>query len=252
VPKFVREYANLVKDTTGLYGTYPPDTKLKVGQYFKMDGDGALTHIGDASNVTNWPTNVSVTTENHTGTYSYNRGLMSKKRGEAAAGLSTPAGGLHATIDLSFDTAGGFVLDYVAEAVDRYAELQPIMTALVALSKNGKWKSSWILITEVRQAASASIVVAGEKSQKFRLRGAATMPVDITGVNLTDPKLGLSGSSYEGAGFACVATKATPLYRCLRIRRDWLLRKHAELAGAAGEVFKEAIAEDPFTDEDDV
>jgi hypothetical protein len=242
-----QEYAKLVRTVADRYGTFPPSTKLIVGDYYQMKG-GSLTRLGSASTLPGWRSDLTVRTDLLRGQETYYAGSSRRRGGSTSGGADSLIGGADCSIEVTFNRTGGFILDYIAESRTYFDDLRPVMQWILAASKNGFWERDWVLITETISAKSASILVGAKKSQKIELRAQAKLPADILGLNLADPKLKLTASDLKEGGFVSLAKSATPIYGFLRIRRDLFFRKQAELASDAGEDLAKAFAEEPFDD----
>jgi hypothetical protein len=248
VPTLGEQYAKSVKQEADRYGTFPPDITVVVGDVFEMK-KGRLIRIASGSELPGWPTGLQVKSDEKKGKQTYYSGSSRTRGGEASAGVTTAAVGAQATIELEFSKTGGFVLDYVEQAHYYYGDVQPVMRWALAAAKNGNWEKSWVVITESIKASSATIVVGAKRGHKVQLSATAALPTDVFGVNLADPKLGLTVSSWDNKGFVSLAKAATPMYRCLRIRSNLLTGTHAELLAANEEDVAKAFTEDPFTDD---
>ena len=161
-------------------------------------------------------------------------------------GVSVGGVGAAASVVVSFDRFAGFTLDYVAAKHYRFHDVDKARRWALAAAKDGEWETSWVLVTEVIAADSATVLVSGESSSSVVLDAMAALPTDLTTVNLAEPKLGLSVSKWQGDGFAAVCHAATPMYHCARFRKKWLSGWRGELLGASSVDLNDVFIDDPF------
>jgi hypothetical protein len=105
-----------------------------------------------------------------------------------------------------------------------------------------RWQRDWVVITEVVDAATGTIIIANGAGAKMELRAAGTMASG----SLADADARFSVATKSQVGFELIAAAGlTALYRAIRVRRNfWWLYDEVQPATAAGpdpdEVFEEA------------
>lgn len=102
----------------------------------------------------------------------------------------------------------------LAHQIQNMAELEP---AIIEKFDNGTWKKDWVIITQLQEATSATIIILNSNNSKIELEANAGI---VTGeLKLTDASLGLSVARETGSNFKFIAQHGiTPLYRVMGIR----------------------------------
>ena len=240
------EFNGLVYETVGSRGAYPLVIPIEVGDYFEINERGVPIQLGNAFNWSGWREALPVEHEPITGSETYYAGCTRKTGVAAGAGVTLPGGvGAEATLSLSFARSAGFVLAYDAATRWRVKDPDGARRLILEAAKAGWWQENWIFVIEVIVAESATVVVATEESSAFELHATAAIPATgIAGVAIADPKLGWTASSWKGGGYSSVCKPGTPLYHCIKVRKNWLHKWRAELL--AEEDQSELFTDDPF------
>jgi hypothetical protein len=239
------EYNRLVHESTGWRGAYPLVIPIQVGDYFQLNKQGVPIGLGNAFNWAGWVKAVPVDRETIEGSETHYAGCQREAAVTAAGGVDVPGGlGAEATLSLTFARSAGFVLAYDAATKARVREVAPVQRSILASAKAGWWQEDWILVTEVIEAASATLAVATEAGSRLELHANVAIPTGIAGVAIADPKLGWTASSWKGSGYSSVCKPGTPLYHCIKVRKGIFGKWRAELLDEQDPT--EVFTNDPF------
>jgi hypothetical protein len=242
-----QSYARLVHDETGWWGAYPPQVAVTVGDYLEFGEDGSVTRLGSSFDWPGWREQFPDECVPASGKETHTYGATRHRGAAAGAGATAGTVGVDAAVTLAFSREAGFVLDYQGDLLHRYRAIDAPRAHVLALAKNGDWPPERALVTEVVEAESATVVMSKTSSSTVVLSAQATLPAAVGGLNLADPTLGLTGVTTEGSALISLCERSTPLYHCIRIRRDWLRRYHADLLAAPSTTqLDDAFTDDPF------
>lgn len=98
--------------------------------------------------------------------------------------------------------------------IENMAELEP---AIIDKFNDGTWKKDWVIITQLQEATSATIIILNSSNSKIELK--ANGGVATGELKLTDASLGLSVAKETGSNFKFIAQNGiNPLYRVMGIR----------------------------------
>lgn len=238
------EYNRLVYEATGWRGAYPLVIPIRVGDYFEMGAQGIPIQLGNAFNWPGWSQAVPVDHEEINGSETYYAGCQRETTVSAGGGVTVPGGvGAEATLSLSFTHAAGFVLAHDAATRSHVRDVVAVQQSILQSARVGWWQESWILVTEVIEAKSATLAVTTESGSKIELHANAQIPTGIAGVGIADPTLGWTASSWRGSGYSSICKPGTPLYHCVKVRESVFGRLSSELLG--DEDIAEVFTDDP-------
>jgi hypothetical protein len=239
-----------VHEESGWWGTFPLSLPMQVGDIIQFDPVKGIKRVSSVSNLPSWTVAVRVQSDRVQAGERWSRHASKALAANGQAGVSQAGmAGMHGVVEVSFSAEGGFVLEYVSGSYHKLEDVAAAQKAVFALAKIGEWNSEHALVTEVLEATPATVLVSAAQNSKSELRTTATVPVDLSGVNLGDPKFGFSRSSAETGVYGAVSQHSYPLFHCIRIRRKWWGGKFAQLQGADTPPLSEAISDD-LLDED--
>jgi hypothetical protein len=116
---------------------------------------------------------------------------------------------------------------------------------IVKRFKDGTWPKDWLIITQLLEAVSATIIISNSSNNKVELKASAN--VGAASLKLTDAALGLSVAKESGSSLKVLAQQGiTPLYRVMGVRHPLFGKTHV---GARGEEVK-AVQEESFKYQD--
>lgn len=241
-----KKYGKLVMTETGFRGAYPLIVPVKVGDYFELGREGVMVHLGNVFNWPGWAEGVPVDSEDLGGSETYYADCNWTAGAEAGVKATTPFGpDAAASITLSFMSSSGFVLAYGAAKRHRVREIPDVQREIAKLAQQGWWKEEWILVTEVIAAESATLVVSASRGSSLSLHAQVSLPHQLKDIQVANPKLGWSASSWSGGGFSSLCKPGTPLYHCIGVKKGWLGAFRTVTLGSdtLGDAF---VQDDPF------
>ena len=175
----------------------------------------------------------------------------------------------HQTVDIDIKLAGqspvagsvlteaeaGFVLDFhgenavVFQVKDTYTHQVVNMAALekeiLNRYKNNQWPKDWVIITQLLEAVTATIIISNSNNNKIELKASAN--AGAPNLKLTDASLGLMVAKEKGSSLKVIAQHGiTPLYRVMGMRHPLFGKPHLS---TRGEDVKE-LHEEMFTYQD--
>lgn len=244
-------YGKAVHEESGWWGTFPLDLPLEAGDVIQLDDDGRITRI---LNIHDWPGAKdampidSAPVESATG---WSRYAAKSREVVASGGVTTAVGaGANAAVKVTFSEAGGFVLEYVG---GEYRKLRDVETArrwVLGLAKNGEWNKNYVLVTEVVVARPATVLVSSEKQASIVLSASASLPANVAGINLADPKFGFKESSFDAGIYKSISKVAYPLYHVVKPKKSLFGKWYAELQAGKAIPMDEVFTDNPFEDDD--
>jgi hypothetical protein len=244
-------YAKAVHEKSGYWGTFPLDHPLEVGDVIKFD-DGRIMEI---SNIFNWPGFKDAMPIDRTpveSASSWSRHAAKSREMVASGGATTTVGaGANAEVKVSFSEEGGFVLEYMGGEYTKLRDVEQARKWVLGLAKNGEWNKEYALVTEVVEASLVTVLVSSAQQASIVLSASASVPAELTGVNLADPKFGFKESSSDEGIYKSFSKVAYPLYRIIRIRKNWFIGSpYAELLAGKPIPMDAVFTDNPFGDDD--
>lgn len=100
-------------------------------------------------------------------------------------------------------------------------DLEALTKSIAELSAAGDWNPEWVVVTEVVQAAFATIIISAGTSAQLDLR--ASGKIAPAGLRLVDPEARFQPASSRDIAYKFIAEAGlTPLYRAKGIKRNQL------------------------------
>jgi hypothetical protein len=142
----------------------------------------------------------------------------------------------------------GFVLDFKSEnavvfqvkdsLTHQIVNMGKLEREIISRFKDGKWPKDWLIITQLLEAVSATIIVSNSINNKIELK--ATANTGTTNLKLTDVSLGLNVAKEKGSSLKVIAQAGiTPLYRVMGIRHPLFGQIQLDSKGIAPNVIGE-------------
>jgi hypothetical protein len=118
---------------------------------------------------------------------------------------------------------------------------------LKAVAEKDQWQEQWVMVIEVIAASSASLIVTSQIGSKIDLSANAELPDLLEDVAIADPSLGWTASSWKGHGSTSLCKEGTPLYHCIKVKRNWLGTLSTRTLGPEDDAaLAAAFTDDPF------
>lgn len=244
-------YSRLVHEVTTWWGTYPVPLQLCVGDYVQMDNEGRIKYLGSVLDWPDWRKGLPVEPFLYKGEDRFWRHVTTKRAADAGAGVKIVGVGADASLTITFSEESGFLLNLAGTTGSRFKSVDTARRWILGAAKAGKWEKKAALITEVIRAERTTALIAEERGTSFRLQATASLPLDVTAINLADPALHVEYFKERGSGYSTPPTEATPLYHCARIRRRWYGPRYAELQTNTDPNLEDVFVDDPFIGDND-
>jgi len=142
----------------------------------------------------------------------------------------------------------GFVLDFKSENAVVFQVKDSLTHQIVNIAKlekdilprfkDGTWPKDWLIITQLLEAVSATIIISNSSNNKIELK--ATANVGTSNLKLTDASLGLNVAKEKGSSLKVIAQAGiTPLYRVMGIRHPLFGKVQLDSKGVAPDAIKD-------------
>lgn len=230
-----KKYARTIHDQTGYRATWFPGVQMKLGDIGVLH-DGVFDH--QSSLKLRGIDYAEVRDDEPDSKFSFrSEGVRSvevkaagesnekfKAIGQASAGVRVEFSGKDA---LLIQTKGA-----KSRRVENVAALDAEMLRLVKPGPDGsepQWHHDWVVITEVIDADSATVLSSSETGAEIEVEAAGQLGAEP----LVDAEAGLTVKSSRSVGIELVAQDGlTPFYKARRIRKKWLWLWGLEVAPA--------------------
>jgi hypothetical protein len=164
--------------------------------------------------------------------------------GEADAGI---------TFDFKRNDA---IVFYATDCTVRpIADQEPLKKTILDAFLSGKWEKNYVVVTELVEAGSTSIIIAEGSGGKFEVKAKAGVAPTMSAMNL-EGNFEVLHESQIGFNFLA-KSGMTPLFRCLGIRTNWfrtdVVTREAVFSedgpgGAASQLAVDEVEYDDFPD----
>jgi hypothetical protein len=206
----VKLYQKEMHGNLGFFATWFPGDPMEIGDAGVLEGGrfrrmASLKELGIEPEVSSGgsPQNLQYTSTEGT--------KVTLSAGAAATAVAK------AEITVSFSKNGAFVFHVTGLRPERLENRAAVAEQIIDAYKKNKWNKEWLLVEALHSADSATIIVSEDTSAELVLAASATTP--ITGISLSDPKIGLTVASTRGKLVHIVGgKKVRPLYSCLRLK----------------------------------
>jgi hypothetical protein len=209
-------YVNLINDKSGYRATWNPNVKLEIGMIGKIDKTGVF-NVYTTLEKEGIPVEVqsagSTVDLDYTSTKSVS--ISSKLKGDApvaGSGLSN----LSAGFSVDFTSDNGVVFQSTGNRTFQLINLEEIEGQVLAKYKKGDWVKDYLIITQLVQADTATIIISNSSNVHLDLQ--ATGEISAAALKLTNASLGLTVVKQQGSSMHYLAEKGlTPLYRVMGV-----------------------------------
>jgi len=201
--------------------TWLPGTPITLGSVGLIEGGifRAITSL-DKLDI---PFEELIDTDRDSIDYSSSSGvsITFKAAGETNAKFEA-IGSASAGVLIEFSRSGAVVLQFRGAANHRIADQPALYRKLlhsIVIGDEEKWQRKWVVITEVVQSESATIVISNSSNSKLELEASGSIKptslVDLSG------KLSVAKEFHVGTKIIS-ESGLTPLYRGVRVKRKFL------------------------------
>jgi hypothetical protein len=230
-----RDFANDIYSELGYRATWLPGTKVRLGDVGRIENGVLKVETTLSSLATPFETDTDAVPEGSLDYQSKSGVSVVLKAagsldGRFKALTSADAGAL---VEFSNDKAILMQLKNVtSQRIANQANLRrALLSAVVAADDQKRWQRDWVVVTDVVNAGSATIVISGGSSSRLELKASAS----VAPASLADATARLTTVIADQVSTKIVAESGlTPLYRALRVKRNfWWL--YDEVVTASGE-----------------
>lgn len=209
-------YLSHMHAKTGYRATWDPTKKLEIGYIGKLDKGilniySSLEKEGIPVELASGVSGAAMDYTSHD-----NVTISTKLSGElpvAGSALAHVDAGFH----LEFKSEKSIVFQTGNHKIAQLVNLAEIEPLVLEKYENGNWDKSWVIITELATADSATIIISNSSNGNLDLK--ANAQAGPANLKLTDVSLGLSVARERGSSLKYIAQHGlTPLYRVMGIR----------------------------------
>lgn len=216
--KFYLQHMNA---KTGYRGTWDPGKPLKIGSIGKLDKFGVFS-VFSSLEKEGIPVeelqDTSTSDMDHTSSDSVT--ITAKVSGSAPVAGSVLTD-VEAGFSFDFKSDKSVVFQSVGNKTHQLVNLGEIEHLILEKFNNGNWDKDSLIVTELVEAATATIIISNSSSGKLELKAKAD--AGTQNLKLTDVSLGLSVAREQGSTIKFIAENGlTPLYRVMGIRTPFL------------------------------
>ena len=206
-------YLKHIADKTGYRATWEPNKPLTLGAIVKINkGVFAILSSLEKEGIP-----FEVLEDSSEGTLDYSSS-ETVQIGIKAAGQIPAAGSVLSAADAGFSIDFGSDKSILFQAdktkTHQINNIASIEREVIKRVGEGRWDKNWLIVTELLEADTATIIVSFSTNSKIEIKANAN--VGASQLKLTDASLELSVVSEKGSLFKAVASKGiTPLYRVM-------------------------------------
>lgn len=223
--------------------TWLPQREMKVGQVGRFQ-DGKWTVEGTLNSFEiDFEVSQHAVEGNMEFTSEGGVNISKRLKGGSAQALANVA---NANADITIDFGKKNTIVFKANDLVHHQLKNKILLndQILALFKAGRWKKDYLIVSEVYEAATATIIISSGANAKIELN--VSGDVGLEALDLADAKLGLKVARNNNIGVQVIAeSKLTPLYNVIGVRKSFF--GSADLVSRGSEDIFETI---PFGEED--
>ena len=216
----MKQYLKEMKSKFGYHATWEPGKRLKVGDIGVLDSGifRLMSSLGDE----NIPVEIRVDEDEGTLEYTSEGGatISAKAAGEVPSGAVSGLGQADAGFSINFNKENAIVVKVKGYRTHQIANLGAVERAVVDRFRQRDWRKNWVIINELVEAKSGTILISSTKDAKIELKANANIE-KASGSNIADASLGLSVVKNKNISTKVVAEHGiTPLFRVVGVRKS--------------------------------
>ena len=209
-------YLKHMAKQTGYRATWEPNRPLFVGAVGKLE-EGVFTIFSNLEKEGIVPEVVEDESEgfwDYTSNESVGVGIKLAGQAPIAGSVLTEA---DAGFTLDFKSQDAVVFQADKTLTHQIVNMGAIEKQIIEKYRNDDWPKDWLVINQLIEAESATIIISNSSNNQIDLKAAAN--IGTTNLKLTDASLGLHVVRERGSSFKILAKNGiTPLYRVMGIR----------------------------------
>lgn len=216
-----KKYARELRDAFGYWANWLPGTPLALGDVGLLKGNvftriSNLQELGIAFDVQQDPTKseieyssegaISITTK-ASGTVAPQGSAL----GEVDAGITVKFSKENAVYIKANGTSSPSIIDQIS-----------LGKTLIEHYKQGKWDMNWVVVTEVMNAESATVLISSSSDSKIEVK--AKGKVEAAKLDIADAGLGFELMFSKDLSTRIITQALVPLFRAAKIKRKfWIV-----------------------------
>jgi len=215
-------YLDYMQAQSGYRATWEPGRNMVPGTIGRLDKEGRFVKLKKLRDLHIIP---EIETDNSNSTREMDRTSSDKVNISVKLSGSAPLPGSMLSLkdtgfNISFKGERGIVFKISGYSTDEIVNLGTVEEKVISLYKNDKWDKSWLIVTQVIRAKSATIIISSGESASLELKAKAK--VGSGAVKLTDAALGLKVTNQSGETTRILAEQnITPLYQVMGLEHPW-------------------------------
>jgi hypothetical protein len=221
---FPKDYANKMRDAFGFEVVWPPNARVRLGDYGEITGaKGKAIPFKRHGNISAFGIKFGVR-QGHPIREKLGEEDVSIIGVKAAAKTTAKA----VELDLTFTSSSAVLFEADGMVSSEIEDLRKVGAALARVAKQGKWDSSWVLVTNVQTVQTMTLVMSEQKGRSLRLAGNA----QLSAGNLVNASADISLAQKQAgiAEFGICAGPHTPLFQARVLSPKGLLRASAAIS----------------------
>lgn len=211
---------DLYQKSNGYRPTWLPNLPLHIGDYgviengvFTKEGNLNDININFQSEISSNDTNIDISSEKGISITTKVKGKIESKAvslGKADAGFI-----------IEFKNNNSFIFKLNGTKTTIISNLGVVKDEILNRYNEGKWKKETVVINELIEAKSATILLSGEAGSKIELKAEGNINVET--IDIADASLNLKLTSGQALSAQIIGQEGiTPLYRVIGIKKSWI------------------------------
>ena len=223
------QYTDDLKKKFGYYATWHPGTPLQLGDIGILS-DNVFNRIG---NVKKHGIDFEIRKDD---TY---EDLEYSTKGSVSitakfAGTAAPQGSTLATVDagmiIEFGNSNAIYFKAGKTKTNLIENVIQLGQEILRLFEEGKWNKKWVVITELVEAESATVLISNSSNAKIELKAKGN--INAPTIDIADAEAEFTATFYKGMDTKIIAEKGlTPLLKVKGIKTRIFSKPHFELKG---------------------
>lgn len=211
-----KQYTKEMLKRFGYYATWNPGLSLKLGDIGVLKGS-IFTKISDLESKM---ITFEIVKDNTKTTLEHNSQGSATLTTKASASVA-PSGSVLADADV------GIIIDFAKENSTLFKAANTVTPTIkdtirlgetiLKLFKDGTWNKDWVIITELVESESATIIISNKSNSKIELKANANVTAKV--IDIADAKFEFSTQFSRGLETAIISQEgATPLFKIMGIK----------------------------------
>ncbi len=224
-----KQYTDELNENFGYFATWEPGTIREIGEVGILDDnefirETNLENLGIKFKVKKDKVKHELSYSSQ-GSVSVTQKLAGSTNAKASALAQADAGFI-----VEFAKGKSVLLKAVGVTTEQIDDQVALAQELLRLYKLKKWNKKWVVITELKIADSATIIISNTSNSKIEL--SAKADIGALNMNIANADLGLSVAFSSGINTEIIAKQhVTPLFRLKTVKTSFFSDDDVETAG---------------------